>query len=43
MAGILAGDGERPGDREVDEAGEILGFSILRVSPRARNPLEVAL
>jgi uncharacterized protein YuzE len=28
---------------KVDEAGEILGFSVLRVSSLARNPLDVAL
>jgi uncharacterized protein YuzE len=28
---------------KVDEAGEILGFSVLRVRSLARNPLEVAL
>jgi len=28
---------------KVDEAGEILGFSVLRVSSLTRNPLEVAL
>ena len=28
---------------KVGEAGEILGFSVLRVSSLTRNPLEVAL
>jgi len=28
---------------KVDETGEILGFSVLRVSSLSRNPLEVAL
>lgn len=28
---------------KVDEEGEILGFSVLRVSSLTRNPLDVAL